>query len=64
MAKELPRSGDEQDWVSRRWRRMLCVFKNRSGLGKRVKRAMNKRQRRRWKAECVAPTPTERKEAT
>jgi hypothetical protein len=41
-------NGDEQDWTSR-WRRVLCVFANNTGLGKKVKRAMNKRERRRAK---------------
>jgi hypothetical protein len=39
-------NGDEQDWTSR-WRRVLCVFANNTGLGKKVKRKMNKRERRR-----------------
>ena len=45
------KSGDEQDWISRRWRRMLCVFHNRTGLGKKIKRAMNKRVRHAWKQD-------------
>jgi len=48
-AREPAINGDEQDWVSRRWRRLLAVFSNRTGLGKAVKRAMAKRHRRRWR---------------
>lgn len=40
-------TGDEYDWVSKRWRRLLCVFKNRTGLGKKVKQALSRRARRR-----------------
>jgi hypothetical protein len=43
-------NGDEHDWTTG-WRRLLCVFDNRTGLGKRVKRAINKRARRRAKRE-------------
>lgn len=43
-------SGDEQDWVSG-WRHVLKVFDNWTGLGKQVKRKMNKRARRRTKRE-------------
>ena len=39
-------TGDEYDWTSKNWRRLLCVFKNRTGLGKKVKHALNKRARR------------------
>ena len=41
-------NGDEQDWISTRWRRMLSVFSNSTGLGRAVKRAMAKRHRRGW----------------
>lgn len=51
MRKEPAVNGDEQDWVSHRARRLLCVFSNWTGLGKKVKRAMNKRARRRAKVE-------------
>jgi len=44
--EERPVNGDECDWVSKGWRRALCVFRNTTGLGKRVKRAINKRARR------------------
>lgn len=54
MNREPARSGDEQDWVCKRWRRLLCVFKNNTGLGRAVKRALNKRQRRRARANCQA----------
>jgi len=43
-------SGDEQDWCSG-WRTVLKVFNNWTGLGKAVKRKMNKRARRRVKRE-------------
>ena len=43
-------SGDEHDWVTG-WRKLLCVFKNTTGLGKKVKRAMNKRTRQKVKQE-------------
>lgn len=45
--KERPKNGNEQDWCSRYWRRLLCVFSNHTGLGRAVKRAMNKRFRKR-----------------
>lgn len=50
MRKEPAINGDEQDWTSK-WRRLLGIFSNTTGLGKRVKRAMNKRARRRAKQE-------------
>ena len=37
---------DEKDWTTA-IRRTKCLFKNFTGLGKRVKRAINKRTRRR-----------------
>ncbi len=43
-------SGDEQDWVSLGWRRVLCYL-TRPGRGKQVKRAMNRRSRQRHKQE-------------
>ena len=50
MTKKEPTiTGAENDWVSKRWRRLLCVFQNTSGLGKQVKRAINRRSRRRSK---------------
>ena len=48
MNKEPTINGDEHDWCSG-WRRLLCVFENNTGLGKKVKRAMNRRARRRAK---------------
>lgn len=45
------KSGDEQDWVCKAWRRVLCVFQNHTGLGKQVKRRINKRIRRKNKQE-------------
>ncbi len=50
MKKEPAKSGDEHDWTTG-WRRLLKVFSNRTGLGRRVKRAMNKRTRKRVKLE-------------
>ena len=52
MRKEPAISGDEHDWNSK-WRRWLCVFKNNTGLGKKVKRAMNKRARRRCRQDII-----------
>ena len=37
--------GDEHDYFSR-WRRILSVFYNNTGLGKKMKRKYNKRVRR------------------
>ena len=51
MNKEPPRNGYEHDWCSRKWRRLLGVLQAHSGLGKSVKRAMNKRFRRRAKLD-------------
>ncbi len=44
-------TGDEYDWTSRNWRRLLCVFRNTTGLGKKVKRAINRRTRRKVRQE-------------
>lgn len=46
--KPWPKNGDESDWCTG-WRKLLCVFKNTTGLGKFVKRRMNKRFRKEWK---------------
>lgn len=43
-------TGDEYDWVGK-WRRILCVFKNTTGLGKKVKHAINRRARRKIRRE-------------
>ena len=43
-------NGDEHDWTTI-WRKVLCVFKNHTGLGKKVKRAMNKRARKKAKLD-------------
>jgi len=51
VRKELPNSGDEADWCSRWWRHALAVFRHHSGLGRAVKRRMNKRFRRRARRE-------------
>jgi len=50
MTKTPTINGNENDWTSC-WRKALCVFKNNSGLGKKVKRAMNKRERQQTKNE-------------
>ena len=54
--KEPAVNGFEQDWISKRWRSLLCVFQNRTGLGKRVKRAINRRSRRRARRELKEST--------
>ena len=51
MRREPTKGLNERDWISKRWRRILCSFHNRTGLGKRVKRAINKRARHRAKRE-------------
>jgi len=43
--KQKLKNGDEFDWVSKKWRHALKCFK-RAGLGRKVKRAMNKRVRK------------------
>ena len=50
MKKEPAKAGDEYDWVTS-IRRHLCVFHNNTGLGKKIKRAMNKRFRKKGKQE-------------
>ena len=45
-------NGDERDWTTS-FRRLLCVFSNRTGLGKKVKRAMNKRARQKGKKDAI-----------
>ncbi len=57
MNREPAINHDEQDWIYRPWRHVMCVFKNRTGLGKRVKRAINKRARRRAKREIKNHQP-------
>jgi len=52
MRKEPAQNGDEHDWTSG-WRRLLCVFDNHTGLGKKVKRAMNKRSRKKAKHNII-----------
>jgi len=47
--KEPAKSGDEYDYLY--WKNRLCLFSNHTGLGKKVKRRMNKRNRRRTKLE-------------
>lgn len=51
MRKTSAINGDEHDWTTG-WRRWLCVFRNNTGIGKRIKRAMNKRCRRAGKREA------------
>ncbi len=50
MNREPAIDGDEHDWTTC-WRGVLKVFKNNTGLGRKVKRAMAKRSRRRAKRE-------------
>jgi len=50
VKKEPAKAGDEYDWVTS-IRRHLCVFHNNTGLGKKIKRAMNKRFRKKGKQE-------------
>lgn len=45
-------TNDEGDWTSK-WRRILCVFKNNTGLGKKVKRAVNRRARQKARQEII-----------
>jgi hypothetical protein len=45
------KGGDECDWVSKNWRRLLCVFHNHTGLGKKIKRRLNKRARHKNRQE-------------
>lgn len=48
--KPWPRNYYEKSWCSH-WRKVMCLFSNNTGLGKFVKRRMNKRFRKEWKAE-------------
>ena len=50
--KQKLKQGAEWDWVSSFWRRHLCYLQNHTGIGKRIKRAMNKRIRREGKDAC------------
>jgi len=43
--KQEMKGGDERDWVSKKSRYLLGMEKK-PGLGKRIKRAMNKRARK------------------
>ena len=43
--KEKKISGEEHDWTSRNWRRIICGFK-RAGRGKSIKQGMSRRARR------------------
>lgn len=52
-------NGDEQDAISRRARRLLAVFRNRSGLARAAKRALNRRARRRARTEAREQTTQE-----
>ena len=45
-------SGGEVDWVNKYWRRCLCYIQNSTGVGKKLKRSMNKRIRKEGKNEC------------
>lgn len=48
--KPWPKDGEECDWVSEKYRR-VCKVVQRSGVGKSIKRRMNKRFRKEWKIE-------------
>ena len=47
--KQKLKGGAEWDWVSKRWRRVLCYMQNHTGVGKKIKRGMNKRIRKEGK---------------
>ncbi len=49
-AKEKTIDGYEYDWISTRWRRMICSF-NKAGRGKYIKQRLNRRARRRSNME-------------
>lgn len=51
MRKEPTKSGDEVDWCSK-WRHIF-TYCSRAGVGKNIKRQMNKRCRRRGKREAT-----------
>lgn len=44
-------NGEENDWTSKNWRRIL-VGMSRAGVGKSIKNGMNRKERRQGKAEC------------
>ena len=48
MRRERAIDGDEQDWVCKGWRRVLC-YTHRPGAGRCVKRKMARRSRRKAK---------------
>lgn len=50
MRKEPAKRIAELDWVTG-WRRVMCYLA-RAGVGKSLKRQMNRRARRRGKGEC------------
>ena len=50
--KQKLKGGAEWDWTSKRWRAMLCYLANSTGVGKKIKRGMNKRVRKEGKNEC------------
>jgi len=51
--KQVAINGDEIDWICKGCRRSLCLFKNNTGLGKKVKKAMNRRSRAESRVEIV-----------
>ena len=52
MRHELPtKDGWESDAFSRKWRSMLCVFRNHHAVAKQMKRKYNKRVRKTIKQE-------------
>ena len=50
--KQVLKNGDEQDWVSLFWRR-IHIYTEKPGVGKRIKRALNKRKRKEGKEETI-----------
>lgn len=49
--KQKLKNGSEYDWVSKSWRKVLCYLQNHTGVGKKIKRQMNKRIRQEGKNE-------------
>ena len=50
--KQKLKGSAEWDWVSKYWRSVLCYMQNHTGVGKRIKRGMNKRVRKEGKNAC------------
>lgn len=62
MRKEPAIDGDEHDWTTK-WRKLL-KYCERPGVGKRVKRKMNRRARRKARAEIQKHLDEESHETT